>query len=77
MYVNTPKYFLSADCSFKVSERPSKFAVDDLLSAKSLSFREYLRENENFHETVFACSYWAQAEFFFIKSVVNLVTLSF
>ena len=27
-------------------------------------FREYLRENEKFRETVFACSYEAQVEFF-------------
>ena len=27
-YVNTPKFFISADCSFEVSDRPSEFAVD-------------------------------------------------
>ena len=26
-YENTPKYFISADCSFKVCEKPAKFAV--------------------------------------------------
>ena len=41
-------------------------------------FREYLRENEKIHKTVFASSYYgAQVEFFFYqKSVENLVTLS-
>ena len=28
---------------------------------------EYLRENEKFRETVFACSYWAQVESFMPK----------
>ena len=27
-YLNTQNYFISADCSFKVSERPSKIAVN-------------------------------------------------
>ena len=31
------------------------------------SFREYLRENSPFCETVFACSYWAQVAFFYTK----------
>ena len=40
-------------------------------------FREHLCENEKFRETVFACSYGAQVEFFYQKkSVKNLVTLS-
>ena len=39
---------------------------------------EYLRENEKVRETVFACSYGAQVEYFKQKKqmVKNLVTLS-
>ena len=38
---------------------------------------EYLGENENFRETVFACSYGAQVESFKPKKMFgNLVTLS-
>ena len=39
-------------------------------------FREYLRKNDQFSKTVFACSYGAQMEFLKKKSVKNLVTLS-
>ena len=28
MYINTPKFFIFADCSFILSESPSKFVVD-------------------------------------------------
>ena len=38
---------------------------------------DYLRENEKFRETVFACSYGAQVEYFKPKKLVeNLLTLS-
>ena len=38
---------------------------------------EYLRENETFYETVFACSFGAQVESLKPKKMVkNLVTLS-
>ena len=40
-------------------------------------FCQYLCENKKFCETIFACFYWVQVEFFFIqKSVENLVMLS-
>ena len=40
-------------------------------------FCKYLGENEAFHETVLACSYKVQVEFFvYQKEVQNLVTLS-
>ena len=32
-------------------------------------FREYLRENEKFRETVFACSYGAHVEFFLSRKM--------
>ena len=65
----------------KTSISKEKFAcqpvVVDYMDMQFLNFaNEYLRENETFRETVFACSYGAQVEFFEEKSVDNLVTLS-
>ena len=53
----------------KTSISKEKFAcqpvVVDYMDMQFLNFaNEYLRENEIFRETVFACSYGAQVEFF-------------
>ena len=47
-----------------------------LINMQTHVFREYLRKNDQFSKTVFACSYGAQIEFWKKKSVKNLVTLS-
>ena len=62
----------------KTSISKEKFACQPVVvDMQFLNFaNEYLRENEKFRETVFACLYGAQVEFFEEKSVDNLVTLS-
>ena len=52
--------------------------VVDYADTRFLNFvTEYLRENETFRKTVFACSYCAQVEYFKQQKMVeNLVTLS-
>ena len=42
-----------------------KLRVRVSLTMRTQDFREYLRENNIFCETVFACSYWAKVDFFF------------
>ena len=47
------------------------------MTTRTHVFCEYLRENEKVRETVFACSYGAQIEYFTpTKMVKNFVTLS-
>ena len=70
-----PSTFLP-DCSIKICEKPSKFAVGVLVvnDYADSHLREYLRENDKFCKTFYACSCGAQVEFFFDKKKIAKIS---